>query len=526
MIKLNSISWVLILIGGCGFSSPVLSADYWVTKEGNDSNLCTSSSPCLSIQKGLSLLKKGDTLNIGAGTYIEDSTSSPFTDRCRWLDGIPTASLCMNSSGTKDEPIVIQAAPGAEGMVVIDSQGTRLGLHIQSHDYILINSLSFQNNYVSGIATWGQPENRIADEDRLSIGVTIANCFIYNTNGPAGKNIAGIHMWGSKDWIVSNNTIDLVMKEGVVGSHTSGIQAYGTIDALVTHNELNRVGSGVLWKDHFVADALGNPVFESEIAYNRIAAAQIGINIVAMGAGTDEAGVNYIHHNIIYGYSEAGILANISHARGISKGLFVAHNVLDGRGNRNAIGVSNDGFIDHYMWGNILVGNKVNLLLMKEKDVVKPELIASEFNVFGAASSSPMVADRYATSQCNYANLVNWQDNACSLLPSTRNELFLIESGGNLGTTRINAAILPSAMRGTEQKHDLRSTEASVGEIFVDRENHNYHLAASSPAIFDDGYGGEFVAGPYEVGTEVIGVVGGAFDWVIIAPAKMLVSLE
>jgi len=59
-------------------------AEYWVTKQGNDTNGCTNNSAdaCLTIQKGISILISGDTLNIEQGTYVENSSTTPFGAAC------------------------------------------------------------------------------------------------------------------------------------------------------------------------------------------------------------------------------------------------------------------------------------------------------------------------------------------------------------------------------------------------------------------------------------------------------------
>jgi len=52
------------------FINPAYSIDFWVTKNGNDDNTCTSeqNDACLTIQKAISLAIAGDTINITPGT--------------------------------------------------------------------------------------------------------------------------------------------------------------------------------------------------------------------------------------------------------------------------------------------------------------------------------------------------------------------------------------------------------------------------------------------------------------------------
>ncbi|RYG19510.1 MAG: hypothetical protein EOO07_06705, partial [Chitinophagaceae bacterium] len=115
----------------------------WVAKSGNDSNACTNavSDACLTIQKGISLAVAGDTVNIARGKYIENSSTSSYTKKCAWLDN-RLASLCVPQSGTATSPITIQAKLGDEGLVIIDSEGLRVGLHTLASDYLQIKGLA------------------------------------------------------------------------------------------------------------------------------------------------------------------------------------------------------------------------------------------------------------------------------------------------------------------------------------------------------------------------------------------------
>jgi len=452
-------------------------AEYWVTKQGNDTNGCTNNSAdaCLTIQKGISILISGDTLNIEQGTYVENSSTTPFGAACYWFEDI--ASICLSQNGTSVNPITVRAAPGHEGKVIIDNELKRIGIHMRGRDYIVISGLRIINNLIAGIATWGQPKNRIADESLLSIGVTVENNYIYNTNGKYGKNIAGIHMWGSKDWVVRNNFIDYVTRDGALApTHTSGIQAYGTINALVEHNFVTRASGGILWKDHFVADAVGTPIFESEIRYNQINAAVDGIIITAMGSGTDEAGYNYIHHNTIYGYSGAGIIAKLNHALDLSKGLRIEHNLIDGNGGTKTIGISNDAYIDHKMSGNIIIRNQHHVVTWP-----MAKLVASNDNIFDIDKGFPILLDgRYDSTKKVYSTLNNWK-----------------------------AALSSQALSLSVNNPDSNSITSAPTSLFIDITKRDYRYTDTSPAkgSMPDGSN----AGPYQYGNEIIGLLPDGF---------------
>ena len=454
-----------------------LGTEYWVTKQGNDTNGCTnnSSDACLTIQKGISKLIPGDTLNIEQGTYIENSATTPFHNPCSWFEDV--ASICVKQSGTLDKPITIRAAPGHKDKVIIDSELKRIGIHIRSQDYIIISGLRIINNRIAGIATWGQPANRIADESRLSIGVIVENNYIYNTDGKFGKNIGGIHMWGSKDWIVRNNFIDYITRDGALTySHTSGIQAYGTINALVEHNYVTRASTGVLWKDHFVADAEGTPIFESEIRYNVFNASTNGVAITNMGTGSDEAGNNYIHHNIIYGHSVPGIGVATAYAFDVSKGLRIEHNLLDGHAGIQSTGIRNDGYIDHSMSGNIIIRHKRAIATWP-----KARLVASNYNIFDTGNPEAFLLDGLPDTIKVYKTLDKWK-----------------------------AVISSETLSLSVDNPDSNSIEvADPSTLFNDITKRDYRYTDTSPAkgFMPDGTN----AGPYQYGYETIGLLPGAY---------------
>jgi len=72
-------------------------------------------------------------------------------------------------------PSPFKQAPGRSGEVILDSQLERIGIHTMTSDYIHIKGLTIKNNYVIGIASWGQVQNAVANMDTLSIGIVIEN---------------------------------------------------------------------------------------------------------------------------------------------------------------------------------------------------------------------------------------------------------------------------------------------------------------------------------------------------------------
>lgn len=470
--------YVLLLSVSASLSS--YGAEYWVTKLGSDQNNCTndSSDACLTIQKGVSKLSAGDTLNVKAGTYSDDGGASaykPSGSFCGWLDSEPPSSnVCMDHNGTAGNPIVVQAAPGHEGLVTIDAQGNKIGIHLQNSDYIHIRGFNIINSRTIGLASWGQPENNVADESRLSIGVVVENNSIKNTTGQYGKNTSAIGMWGTKNWIVRNNLIDGVSAEG--GTLASGMQSYGTINALVENNHIKNADFGIFWKDHFIVNTSNrDSIFESEIRFNEIESNDRGINIGIKGGNTVEAGDNYIHHNIIYGHGNAaaGIHIAMSGAHSISGEMRIEHNLVDGE-NNSSTGISADSSDGISMSGNIIVRTDLDLEFISYSSGKIPELYSSNHNVFKSAFS--MIADRYAGSSTNFSSLGSWQSS-------------------------VDADLITLKFSGP----DAQSVTSSHTSLFTDITNKDYTLAAGSAAIglMPDGSD----AGPYQNGNEIVGLL-------------------
>jgi hypothetical protein len=467
----------LILYGailGClpGFAT---AADYWVTKTGNDSNDCTNntSDACLTIQKGISLAGPGDRVLITEGTYIENSDSSQFTAACKWLDG-DLVSICPRISGTPQDPILIQAAPGHEGKVIIDSQGERIGMHMQSFDYIEIRGLKFINNYIIGISSWGQPQNIVADEDLQSVGVIIEDCEVSNTWGPFGKNVSAIGMWGSKDWQVRNNYITQVSRG--TSDDSSGIQAYGVMNALIENNYITNAGYGIFWKHHFVLDEQNRGwVDESEIRYNVINTSIHGVNISIMGENSTESGINHIHHNIIYGFSGSGIHGRTAGAYAVSGPFRIEHNIFHGQGSSSK-GITLDAQKNSEIYGNIFLGSSLEIELILDSTTKAVQLVRSNHNIFD--TSFRLIADRYSNeySSKTISSLRDWQ-----------------------------AATDASIFTLGFDNPDTQSVTASADSIFEDADNNIYTYSANSVAndFMPDGSN----AGPYQTGNENIGLL-------------------
>jgi len=163
------------------FVSPAdAQSTYWVSKTGSDANGGTSAADAfLTIQRGVSVLGAGDTLNVRAGIYTDDGGASPYRPAgafCGGADSDPTSSnVCIDKNGTPGNLITIQAAPGEEGQVTIDGQGDKIAINLGNSDYLRIRGFNLVNSRSRAINSWGQLQNVVADPSALSVGVVIEN---------------------------------------------------------------------------------------------------------------------------------------------------------------------------------------------------------------------------------------------------------------------------------------------------------------------------------------------------------------
>ena len=470
--------------------------DYWVARYGSDTNACTNktSDACLSLQKGVSVLAPGDTLNIGSGVYSEDGGRSPYntSKTSGWTSttgqgDIVSAAVVMDRSGTASLPIIIQGDPSNQAPAIIDcghvyqGKATYLaGIFTNRQDYIQFKNFTIRNCMSKGIYDWDRGDDSVdvPDSNEVSVGVLIDGLTIHHIGG--SDNDAGIAMWTTKDWIVRNTHIYDIYGWPPAGRVGTGIHSYGTVNALIEHNfiESGSGGSGIYWKDHYVANASTRaPVFESEIRYNMIDVNGLGVCVCVQP--DNEAGENYIHHNIIRsgGTENNGIRVAMAGASYVTTApQRIEHNLIIGRDAIDSSGLNFSGTTDVRLRGNIVHNFSAGLVVQNVTAARPAVLTASDYNIWGA-SDVPMLAmlGRYSTVLAkNYSNLPSWQAAVVSDTPV-------------LGFSH----------------PDTHSAQAGIASVIRDFRNGDYRLMPTSPAsnLMPDGSN----AGPYQYGSEVIG---------------------
>ncbi|MGS2724292.1 hypothetical protein ACVBEJ_11145 [Porticoccus sp. GXU_MW_L64] len=443
-------------------TSAVYAETYWVSLEGDDAGPCSSSQPCRTIQQGITKLAAGDTLNVKAGTYRETNSAG------KNFFQIPI-SMYIDKSGTREQPITIQAAPGDEDEVVIDLQQSYLGFYLAGHqDYIHIKNFVIRNALASAIVTSDAgPSASCNNPSDWSYGVVIEGNKIYNTHGYiAGGNNAAIRMYGAREWIVRNNLIDKVTTENgqSLGSHNEGILSYSTHQVIIENNEITNVNNAVYWK----ASALDCPASEYQAIVRRNYIHNVGSGFVSQADERGSGGWNIVSNNIFDKYN-IGVSITGTVNSGKSN---IEHNFFNTNGGLT-ISTPVDIVIYHFtvshemsLLGNIFYGNSNKHLDLRD---YQQSISRSDYNVF--AVNPQVELFRYQDGGKQFTTLSEWQAARDSTLPSS--------PGANSAVLEGNAL----------------ARNIAVGD---------YSLPEGSPAI--DFVEGSANVGPYQNGNEIIGV--------------------
>ncbi len=138
---LRTLSWFCLIVFVLLLPNFVFAGEYYVSINGNDSNTGIVSSPFRSIKKGMSAIKKGDTLYIKEGRYHEtiDYNWQTIPSGTSWAD----APIISAFPGDK----VILMPPGTRSGEVVNLGGS--SIHYLIFDGLTIDAI----NRAYGIST-------------------------------------------------------------------------------------------------------------------------------------------------------------------------------------------------------------------------------------------------------------------------------------------------------------------------------------------------------------------------------------
>ncbi len=219
------------LLALCSMVTDALATDYFVRKTGSDANAgTTAGTPWLTVDHAVDSVAPGDTIYVGAGTYVEDVNPSV--------------------AGTVGNPIkYIADTDGAQtgdaGDVILSSPAGLRALYIFSRDYIEVYNFKISGGS-SQVVYW-----------RDSVGGVLDNCEVYNggvygvylnTNAELATRDCNIHDNGSASgagFIVNGSSTLEATDCTLSNNYRGGFAVIGTTNLLRCRIE-NSLTQGIL----------------------------------------------------------------------------------------------------------------------------------------------------------------------------------------------------------------------------------------------------------------------------------------
>ncbi|MCL1598807.1 MAG: right-handed parallel beta-helix repeat-containing protein, partial [Actinomycetia bacterium] len=364
------------------------------------------------------------------------------------------AGLALLADGEPTNRITLSAAPGHEGTVIIDGQGTRVPILIRG-DYVTVKNLEIRACFHICIysPSNGNDSTIGADPTRFTLEPALVNLYVHHVDDdtplPATiSNVALIRLDWAKDPLLRNNELHTVTIRGVLtSSQTAAYECYACWGGMFENTEVYDTGSAFLFKTH-VFDTQG-----ATVRYNLVHTVGSGINVITGGRPQPTTGQRFTN-NIFYDISGAGITYNMNNnVDDLSQGLILNNNLFYGPDDK---GISIAGWVEvEEITGNIFIG----LSRPISNTWYGPAfLLASDYNVFAPTMST--VLKTYGGETVDYATF------------------------------------------------EQNSVITTADLLFTDAANHDFSHLAGSPAL---NLLGTEHAGPYATGVETIGLLPGRF---------------
>ncbi len=415
----------------------------------SDDNAGTQELPWQTIQHAADILTAGQRVYVKAGIYTELSTMGQY---------VP--AIVPAHSGIVGQPIIYEAFPGDK--VIIDQ---RTGLNAQGNSFE-INSLS--DIVIRGFELRHAPIKTRA-ETSYARRIVIENNHIHDVTTTAGNNIGLIMPYGCMGCVIRNNILHgSYLADDPSNGNASAIHVYVLQNSLIENNEIYDSRNGIFVKNFQSSDRserLGS-VFRRNLIHDTYR----GIWFSVAGAGQPGHRNHTISHNI-FSNNFLAITSNPFDAGESSVGQVIRNNLFVGPN----IAFATKGFSGLENYDNIFYKSGRFGTDNVQASNHLSGIDFSDFNLF------------FQNSNRFYLNL-----NGSSGSPPSEQNFF------SLSAWQAAQAIAGGI---TFDHPDVNSFEADP--LFVDAENGDYHLQATSPARNAGRFGANI--GPYVTGTEVIG---------------------
>lgn len=453
-------------------------ATYHVMTTGNDTTGDGSfGAPFASMQKAVHIATAGDVINVHAGSYTEAATNSSDVPQQYYTTDM---GVYFENSGTATAPIVIQAAIGAEGSVIMDQAWGAGGFFFDEFvwsDHIHIKNIEVNRPLYAGVLSHDNPAGDWDDATSLNTnGLVLEGVRVIETADPSDQNVAALRLDSTRGLTVRNCLVDGVYTNGLaVGGayalNSGAIITYNQYDAVVEYNHFKDVYHGWYVKD----PADGSPSYPTvgnRIRYNVFESCNIGVDFNA-GSGSETMNETYstVRSNI---FKDVGVAVS-QYGEKLTNRVDVYNNFVDsgagGPTNTATYGVS--------------AADSPSATAIKETRSVG--------NIFNNPTSMP----------CTYVVTTDANNRA----PEVDYNIFVNGANGQIaGTGLITDLATWQAINNTNiQNPDTNSIiNQTLSTLATDAANGDYTIPNGSPAeaFMADGSN----AGPYRFGNEQIGV--------------------
>ena len=337
---------ILLTIGFLTSAGVAQAATYYVAKTGSDGNPGTQTSPFLTLNRGASVLRPGDTLLVRGGTYAES-----------FVNGVPSGTSWTSSVRIAAYPgEKVWMRPTSNYYVIhfygnqqyiefdginLDSRAVHGGMRVEETSTAQPHHIRFQNAEVIGgpdgsvDGLQGPIAIILSASVEASLGHNEFRNLTIHGGGDVGDMYYGFYINSDANLIEGNNIYD------VAGAAIQIYSSYGTSTNgnIVRNNILHDISRSMDTRTYgiILASGSGNQAYNN-LVYNLSLAQAVGIR-----SYSDR---NEIYNNTVYNVTGWGIQTqpeatntiirnNISYGNGINylnagSGTVVSNNSFDG----------------------------------------------------------------------------------------------------------------------------------------------------------------------------------------------------
>jgi hypothetical protein len=388
-------------------------ADYYVAKDGVDTNDGSELTPWLTIQKAADTLVAGDTVFIKEGIYNEQVIPA----------NSGTDGNLITYRGYGEFTIIDGTGIGTETV------GTTVGLfNIHNKSFIVVDSLTIKNSLMNGISVYESCDNiqlnnlyiTLIYESALFISSTynsannyptniyIENVSSYLTNRSYNSeafhlfNVIGLYAYGCS---INNTVYD--QQTSREWECQSGVGIYGCQEGYVAECDINHVMNGISINSSAYQSCMDLEIYNNSI-YN-CGGANSGVGILINSELSPYLQIINIsiYNNIVYNNYYGFIAESLPHS--FYKTFNLLNNVFYHNGHFSEISIKDSNMTDVYVRNNIIVGQYSTTVLLSYTSYPTNITVSNNlffdyagYNVNNIYGDNSVIANPQFTDEVNY----------------------------------------------------------------------------------------------------------------------------